>query len=263
MRQDNILAKMPDRLDYFLAATAVVQDYCVQLHKQVMMRQRPPNFSFTVEIPDDSFLFLWQLFPRMDYVMRGEMESFPRGDWSCVLDFSDIDRVVRVASTPRKHITEAWGIMFGASPRMVPELGPLAFESVVPTVDILIDERVPVKDTMIEYMSLNFPHAKVVVRQMDARPSTVFSLLADAKFYVGVRDGASYMAATMLKPTLEFYDTDLPAWFMDKPHINYNMLYGTVFDPSMVWAIFEEMYCHAAGEPDDFIPDSFQFAGGV
>lgn len=264
MKTDNIYIKMPDRMEYFLAATAVVQDYFVQLHKQVMMRQRHQNFNFTIEIPDDEFLFFWPMFPNMDYVMRGEV-PLNRADWSCLLDLSDIDLVKRIASVPKKHIVEAWGIMVGASPRLVPELGPLLFNRAIPTVDVLMDERVPVKDTMLEYMRLNFPHARVVVKSVvGMRPSTLFSLLSDTKFYVGVRDGATYLSSAMRKPTLEFYGSDLPASLLGKPHSDtYKMFYGTTFDPGMVWAIFEEMYCQAAGEPEDFMPDNLQFAGGV
>lgn len=264
MSVDNILVKMPEPLDCFLAAASVVQDYCVQLYKQVAMRQRPHNFHITVELANDGQLFFWPMFPQMECVMRGEVINLSRSHWSCVMDFTDIARVLKVAEIPKKHITESWGIMFGASPQPLPGLGPLMNYCAEPTVDVLIDERVPVKDNLVEYLGLNFPQAKVSIKGVEGiRPSSLFSMLADAKMFVGMRSGATYLACTMQKPTVELYGNDMEASLMSKPHHeNYRMFYGARFDAGAVWAIFEEMFMGVTGQPPDFIAD-MQIAGGM
>lgn len=248
MKGDQILVRMPERLDYFLAATAVLQDYCAQLHKQAAMKQRPADFWFTVELANDGQLFFWPMFPRMKFALRGEV-SMARSEWSCVMDFTDIERVWKVAEVPHKHITEAWGIMFGASPKILPGLGPMEPRGAECPVDVLLDERVPVKEQVCRYFSTNYPEANVKVVDLEGvRPSTLFQLLVEAKMFLGMRGDGSYLAATMGKPTLELYPDDVPLWWTAKPQDgNYRILYGGNFGLEIVWAVAEEMYRQAAG----------------
>lgn len=253
MNLDNILVKMPDQLDYFLAAASVLQDYCVQLHKQAAMKQRPFNFMFTVEVADDGYLFFVPMFPRMDLVVQGELPKFAREEWSCIIDFTDIERVSSMAAIPKKHITEMWGIMYGASPQPLPGLGSMLPQPSVAEVDVLIDERVPVTEQMIEYMGMNFPQAKLQVANVEGlRPSTLFGMLANTKIFLGMRSGATYLAATMMKPILELYPDDLPLWFMSKPTVGLNRaFYGSTFSASQVWALLEETYVQVTGVEDN------------
>jgi hypothetical protein len=249
MSVDKILVRMPERLDYFLAATAVLQDYCVQLHKQAAMKQRPANFWFTVELADDGYLFFWPIFPRMNFILRGELEKIVRQDWSCVLDFTDLERVWRIGATPQKHITEAWGIMFGSSPQRVPGLGPMQPHGVEHTTDILIDQQVEMREQLRRYLVANYPEARVRISDLgDMRPSTLFQLLSTTKIFVGMRGPASYLAGTMGIQTLELYPDDIPVSWMAKPQSEeYRIFYGSKFNIEDVWAILEEMYHKAVG----------------
>ena len=253
MKRENILVRMPKGLDYFLAAAAVLQDYCVQLHKQVGMRQRNANFWFTIEVQDDSYLFFWHMFPRMEMRVAEEIVDKSRELWDCIIDFTDIERARRIAAVPKKQITEAWGIMIGSSPRALPDLGPLLPQNSDQIVDVLIDERVEAGETLQHYFSSNFPEGRVVRRSVEGlRPATLLNLLAESKLFIGVRGGATYLSVTMKKPTLELYLDDLPLEWMSKPQSDtYRIFYGSKFAVGMLWAVLEEVWDNVRGYSGD------------
>ena len=261
---DNILIRMPEQLDYFLAATAVVQDYVVQLYKQAAMKQRAMNFKLTVELPHEDLLFFWPLFPTMQCILREDSKKFLRQEWSCVLDFTDVNRTIKLATIPQKHITESWGIMFGASPPIVPGLGQMIQGCTSPELDVLIDERLDMKETLCEYLHNSYSQATVQIKSVEGlRPASLFGMVADTKIFIGMRGGATYLSAAMGKPTLEMYPDDLPQFLMSKPHNeNYRMFYGSHFDVGTVWAIFEEMYCAVAGIADGLQGEIMAVMGG-
>ncbi len=256
---DKILAKMPRELEYFIPAAAVLQDYCVQLHKQIANRQRAMPFEFTVEVEDDGLMFFQPLFPRMEMVASEDVKM-SRGEWSCILDFSDIDRAWSLAEIPRKHITEAWGILFGAGPRPVPELGPMMPVDVEKAIDVLFDESFPLKETMkealdINYKNLTYEYARVTGR----RPSTLFSMLSRAKVFVGVKGEATYLTAAMGIPTIELCDDSSPKWWMSKPQNERFRSFHGVFSGALIWPFLDEMVSTANGyEKEDDLITSLQ-----
>jgi hypothetical protein len=250
--RDNILVKMPDTLEHFLAAAAVVQDYCVQLHKQVGMKRRNADFWFTLEVVDDSYMFLWPIFPRMNFVLPGEV-TLSRMDWSCVVDLSGIERVWKVAEVPKKHMVEAWGIMIGASPKTLPVLGAMQPQG-QGEIDVLIDERVEAKEQLCEYFDSNHPDLVVKVVGLEGlRVGTMFGILDQAKVCLLHRGGASYLAATMGKPTIELYQNDLPVWWLAKPNCEtYKTFYGKQFSAEMIWPVMEDVVMQAIGSQVDY-----------
>jgi|HubBroStandDraft_5_1064220.scaffolds.fasta_scaffold36474_3 hypothetical protein len=253
MKRENILVRMPKELDHFLAAAAVVQDYCVQLHKQVGMRQRNANFWFTVEVQDEAYLFFWHMFPRMELRLAEDIVNRGRWMWDCIIDLTDIERVRRIATVPKKQITEAWGIMVGSSPRALPDLGPLRPQGNDHPVDVLIDERVEGGEVLQEYFLNNFPNSRVVRRGMEGlRPGTLLHLLSECKLFIGLRGGATYLSVTMGKPTLELYPDDMPLEFMSKPQSDtYRIFYGSKFAVGMMWAVLEEVWDNVRGISGD------------
>lgn len=249
---DKILVKMPGDLEYFIPAAAVLQDYCVQLHRQTANRQRAMPFEFTVVVENDGLMFFQPLFPRMNVVVAEDIRE-SRAEWSCVLDFANIARAWSLAEIPRKHITEAWGILFGAGPRPVPELGPLMPDVVEKPVDVLFDERVVIKDVLGECVAGNHAELSYESRRLtERRPATLFSILSQAKVLVAVKGEATYLAAAMKIPTIELCDGSSPKWWMSKPQDDrFRSFYGAGLE-AMVWPFLDEMICAANGyEKDD------------
>ena len=139
---DKVLMRMPDDLEFFLPATSVAQNYISQQYFQWHSKTKQQEPYFTIEIGEDSLLYLNSMFPRMEFIMR-EQELVDRFAYDCVIDFRDIKRVMNVAKPTQKHITEAWSAMFGASAPKLPVLGPIVATCQNPKYDFLIDASLP------------------------------------------------------------------------------------------------------------------------
>lgn len=246
---EQILIRMPNQLDLFLAGAAVVQDYWVQLYGQLRQGIRKDLFQMTVEIGEESHFFLAPLFPRMELIYR-EDEVIKRGTWDCILDLRDMDSVLRIATANKKHVTDAWGIKFGASAQRMPELGGLAKLKDKGGVDVLIDEQIEDATKIQEYFALNYPEVVTEISKVAGnRVSLTFERLSRAGVYVGPRGGATYLGSTMGKAIVECYPDDLPLYFLSKNSgPRYRALYGETFPVSYVWNAVEEVWLAITGQ---------------
>lgn len=236
MTVDRILVRLPKDFEYFLPAVSCVHEYIMQVQNQ------KKHFIVTVELGDESHLFFSSLFPRMEIQLAGDRPR-SRWDWDVVLDYRTTDRAMGIAKATKKHVTEAWGVLFGGSPPRIPQLGYLGARVKREETDILIDSNVPQAERLKVYFQ-NPPVITIRVDQVNGlRPGTMFDKLCGTKMYIGKRSGATYLAATMGKKLVELYTNDLPSWWLAKPPSDrYKMIYGTEFSPELVWTIAEEIW---------------------
>ena len=237
---DRILVRMPE-LEYFLPAASAIQNYVSQIYDQIVRGAKHPDCQVVIEIADESLLFFSPMFARTELIVWEE-EVVHRNDWECVLDLRDINRVLRVATTTQKHITEGWGIMFGAAPLKLPNLGYLGVGLAEPEIDVLLD--VPEGTDKLEgWIAKNYPDLKVEWKNLSGRrPSAMFDVLARTRMYVGQRSAATYMAAMLGKGLVELYTRDFPSWFLCKPKSEgYSLVYADSFSAELVWLHMEEI----------------------
>lgn len=240
---EQILARMPSDLEYMLPAMSVVHDYTAQVVNQIRNGWRTDLVVVTVEVGDESHLFLNSCFPRMEVIVR-EQEEYTRGEWDCILDFRDWQRPFRIAKDSKKHLTESWGIIFGASPSKIPTLGCLNSRSKLETLDILISDEFEEAEKLLTYMDNNHPEARTKIGKVASlRVGGMFDVLSSTKIYVGKRDGASYLAAAMGKGLVELYPTDVPLWWLSKGNSDtYKIIYGDRWDAETVFGELEEVW---------------------
>lgn len=233
---DRVLIRFPKDFEYFLPAVSVAHEYLMQL------QQQQKYFKITVEINDESHLFFSSLFQRMEIIQGGQEPR--RQDWDCVLDFRSTERVLRIATPTKRHVTDAWGILFGGSPGKVPQLGYLGARVRQAIVDVIVDADIENGEKLLTFFNRNYPDALVVVDRVNGlRPSTMFDKLCATRMYIGKRSGATYLAATMGKALVELYPTDLPSWWLSKPQWDrYKLIYGDSFSPELIWVFVETIW---------------------
>lgn len=226
---DRILMRMPEQFEYLLPAIAVAQNYISQQIFMWHQKHKATEPRFTIEFGEESQMFLNSMFPRMEVTVR-ENPFLDRSDWDNVLDFRDIQRAFNVSKATGKHITEGWSAMFGASAPKLPILGPIGVTCQAPTYHFVIDAALECAEelkTAINVHNIHWGMMAKVAKFHDQRVFQQFTELADARVYIGLRSGASYLAATMMKGCIEIWNDTLPYWFMNKPQSDgYRVLLG-------------------------------------
>lgn len=246
--KDRILARLPEDLEYFLPALAVLHNYVVHLRMQVGNGWKPEGITMTIDYGHERNLFFLPLFPRFSHpemlVTIGTPERLNRKDWDCVLDFRDITRAFHFARVAKKHVTESWNALFGASGDIVPQLGYLGAQVRDDEQGILIDGSLPCVDDLVETFKLWKPGVRVEVAELNKlRPATMFSMLSRVKMYVGFKSGASYLAASMDKFLLEMYPSTGPSWWLSKKKsAKYVGWYSRDFSIGAVWPLLENLW---------------------
>lgn len=242
---DRILIRLPSQLELFCAATAVVHDYVMQQARQIAQGMKTyDDLKVTVEFGHEEQFFFSPVFPRLELILRGQTK-LSRTDWDCVVDMTSIDRALSLSMIPQKHLTETWGIMHGANPKRIPEMGCLGTRINETTIDVIIDENFEDGEKLRDLICSNFPSLKVVIEKVDGcRAGIIFNKIASTKMYIGKRSGATYVAAMMKrKQFVELYENDLPLWFLSKNTTegNYKVFYGKQFTAEMVWIGVQEL----------------------
>ena len=250
VQPDRILIRMPESLELFLMATGVVQNYAVQQTRQMLQGQKQAEgFRVTVELGHEEQCFFLPLLPHLNISLRGWPE-LRRRDWECVIDMRTTGRAFSLATAQEKHLTETWGILYGASPGKVTDLGIMKAKLGTPTIDVLIDEEIEGAQVLKGFFESNYPSLTVKIKKVNgSRAFRIFDDLRDTKMYVGNRSGATYLTAMMGKKLVELYRNDCPLWFLSKDkNDGYRVLYGDKFTPEMVWCECVEMLEWAEGE---------------
>lgn len=242
---DRVLVLMPKKTDEFLFATTVIQDYAMQMRRQLLSRTRVEEAAVTIALANGEHFFLSSLFPRMQVTMAEEV-SLQRSEWECVIDMRDMWRVFSMAEPSRKHMVAVWGTIVGSSPvRLVPELGYLGMRAAETDgfVDLLIDEAVPEAEELVRLLALNYPELNVRVAAVGSlRVSEQFRMLAAVGTYIGRASGTTALAATMGKGVLELYGSGEPVWWMAKgepPQVF--VVADEVFSAVRLWPFVEDL----------------------
>lgn len=240
---DRILVRLSDDLEMFLAGVSVAHNYLMQQARQVAQGQKDKDgFQLTIELGHEEQFFFVPLFPRLNIRMR-EANIFPRSQWECIVDLTDRDRAIRVGAPQKKHVTESLGVMCGASPGKIGEMGVLMFKVGQPSTDILIDQNIAWADELKNYVVCSYPHLRVEVKATSRkRAALMFDDVANTRMYVGHRSAATYLVAMMKKELVEMSQDGVPAWALDKnPGDNYRAFYGSDVCLESVWLACTEV----------------------
>jgi hypothetical protein len=219
--QDRVLIRTSNDLELFLAAIPVIHDFVMQQTRQIQQGQKADKgLTITVELGHEEQFFFSSLFPRMDIVLRGQ-RRVSRSGWECVLDFRNADRALSLAMAQKKHLTETWGIICGASPPRVGELGAMAAKLNGSGNGIFIDSRLLCGSELADCLERRYPGVAVKMVNTDGwRACRIFDFLGKAGMFIGYRSAATYMVAMMQmkvkKKLLEIAKDDFPSWFLDK-----------------------------------------------
>jgi len=228
MKLEKVLIRMPQVQELFFPAVAFVHDYMMQLTGQMRAGLQRPG-TVTLELWREDQFFFTSLFPRLLLENGDKNRNLSRSEWACVIDLRTPTRALELGATAGKHVTDAWGIMFGASPRVIAELG---FMSIwIPKEkewDILVDAELDEPVVLMEWINQNFPDAKTDFVQLSrVRYSEMFDKLGSTRMYVGRRSASTYLAAMMKIPLVEYYPDDFPRTFLSKPaRPDYRVFFG-------------------------------------
>jgi hypothetical protein len=248
---ERILFRMPWELEYFVPAVAVVHDYVMQVRTRMRMAPEKLFGLCTVELGAEEQFFFSPMFPFMELTLRENEAAPPRKDWECVLDLRDAKRPLALGTQCKLPITEAWGILFGANPKLLPELGYMRMWMDVPErTDILIDGSLLCADKLTNYVVRNLSLCAGTSFVRVRRAAEQFRLLSTTKMYVGPRSGTTYLAAAMGKGLVEVCpESGFPEWFLAKPASDkYTMVRGGLdVSAETLWAVLEAVWQSTCG----------------
>src|SRR6266404_1252385 len=102
---DNILFGLPSDPEMFLAALSTVQDYQLQLQKQIKFQQKWGDWFLAVYSPNKELDFFKPCFPK-NVAFLDEWEP-RRGDWDYVYKF-DQEVAYDLSIATEQHVTAAF-----------------------------------------------------------------------------------------------------------------------------------------------------------
>src|ERR1039458_2069608 len=136
---DSVLITMPKDLHQFLIATAIAQDYSIQLAVGAERKEREIFYNITFRL-DEKFKYFEPILrvvhnhvPVFDY---SGWDGLQRGEFDCFIDF-DFNKAKKLASKVGRHITVGFNALLGTGALGWPILKPLQLKPVLGP-DILI-----------------------------------------------------------------------------------------------------------------------------
>jgi hypothetical protein len=241
MAEKKLLIRMPLDMNYFFPAVAFVHDHIMQLKTQIGMGLKKTAEPIVIELWREDQFFFTHMFPRLELVMGSEDRKLSRSEWACVIDLRTPTRALNIAEVVGKHITDAWGILYGASPKAIPELGyTMMYASKEKKWDVLVDSDLPDSVKLVRYIEMNYPEARLTCRDIYAlRCSELFELMSSARLFIGQRSAATYLATMLKLGLVEYYPDDLPRTFLSQPpREDYKVVFGQC-TAELIWPSLE------------------------
>lgn len=248
---DRVCFGMPEDRQEAMVAVPVVQDYVMQIRRQIEKNQRPSSkYEVWVHWPDPGMRWAHGLLWDAQFLS----EFMPvRGEWDYAHKF-DMKTAYELSVPTLRPAVEVLGIMAGASPPLETPIlrGVSELEDIGPgkrgKIAVLMG---PEADVTVALIELHFPEMEVWV--VDDRKWDVdapdFDLRAmvdtvrDASLVIGRRSWKTAIIVGMDKFLLEFYPDDVhEKWFSKYAGKKYQMIYGREFPRELVWAGLEAIW---------------------
>src|SRR5882724_4617670 len=181
--QDSILFGMPEDPEMFLVALSTVQDYVVQLKKQIADRRKTGAWFVAVHLAPQ-FDFLKGCFPE-EVVFVDEWNPM-RGEWDLVYKF-DAEVAYRLSLPTEQHATTSFGILVGADPPHLPNLDWL--KHAIGFNDAILLLPFEGQSELEDIVHSHRPEVEVMTREPDDEKDVkeIWKTLMDAQVVVGMR----------------------------------------------------------------------------
>lgn len=248
---DRVCFGMPEDRQDAMVALPVVQDYVMQIKRQIERGQRPSSkYEVWVHWPDPGMVWAHGLL--WDAQFLGEYAPV-RGEWDYAHKF-DLKTAYELSIPTKRPAVETLAILAGASPPLdtpilkgVPELEGIG-GGAPGSIAVLWG---PEQQAVVELLELHYPEMNVweVPESVWDVDRVGFSLreavqsVRNASLVIGRRSWQTAIIAGMDKFLLEFYPDDVhEKWFSKWSGKKYQMIYGKEFPKEVVWAGLEAIW---------------------
>lgn len=213
---------MPESMEPFIAATAVVQAFCEKKDCEVTIVCQ--NLSLQIFLP---------VFPQKTSFVRGM--PIIRGEFDLEVEFNE-KAAYKIARRTGKHITQMFGILIGADPvnGYPTALGDFSkmtkaeelFDVLVWGLPNQLGYKFCAEILNAMHKSYTFIHEGLAKKEED-NAHYVCRIVQGHKTIVGIRSSATYLACSYRKPVVELYDTEYyKNWLSKWANPKYQMIYG-------------------------------------
>lgn len=219
---EKYLFGMPEFMEPFLAATAVVQAFCQNKDCEV-----------TIACPNISLQIFSPVFPKKTSFVRSI--NALRGDFDLEVDFNE-KAAYKIARRTEKHIVQMFGILIGADavnsyPTVLGdfskmEKGTELFDVLVWGLSNELGAKFCSEVLNKMHKSYTFIHEGLAKKEED-NAHYVSRIVREHKTIVGVRSSATYLACSYRKSVVELYDTQFyKNWLSKWANKKYRMIYS-------------------------------------
>lgn len=251
---DKISIIMPDNLHDFLYALPAVQAYQVNMVMSIKEFVRDPFFELVVRT-EDKFRYL---FPCIQ-VLRECVPSIDetgwylqeRGEYDYFIEF-DMDKAMDVALPSHRHITDALGIMVGASADKWPALYPLQLHKKAKELkQELFNNQFCISvytegwdhEKFTQLVDREYPQIGIHIYDNQTEdPERLITYVHNFDYFIGKASLTNYVAAALKKPVLEFFDTDDQATLYNNTKAPYYIGGVGSLDPNVAFTMWEDKY---------------------
>lgn len=263
---ERLLFGLPSDLEACLAATAAVQSFVAEQHKQ-MRRAEAQIVKFPLHIQNKlhaellartpelhlanlSAHWLLPAFAQFSYFDEVENKSYQveyqviqeekydavRGKWEFAHCF-DVETAYRLGAPTERHMAVAFSVMIGANAGAFPSLASISVPA--PTIDVLLlANDWDGASKIAQFIESHHPELKFT-----GTYDPDLELISRAKMVVGLRSGWTYLASILRRKVVELYPNDrYKRWLSKWSNPNYRMIYGDTFAPELVWRSMEELW---------------------
>ena len=250
MYMDSSLIIMPKTLHEFLIATAIAQDYSIQLAVGAERQEREAYYQIAFRM-EEKFKYIEPILrvvknnlPVFDY---SGWDQVQRGEFDCIMNF-DFNKGRAVASKVGRHITVGFNALFGTGALGWPILKALQLhpdESLMVDVLILGSENKEYAK-FYEFISNNYPELTIVGDPRDITSYTVQEIIEyinHFKIVVGPHSVLTYLAVCLGKVCIEVFKTSEEAvLYGSSGKSNYRAVIGQNITAEFVWTVWEEVW---------------------
>lgn len=243
---DRVCFTMPMNTRDFMVAMAVAQDYQLQLALGSEKQFREKNYEVTFRMQERFKYFepclrvMKDNIPIFDYSGWDELR---RGDFDCFIDF-DTERAYEATKLIGNHMTEALGIIIGASPHKYPQLGALNLTRSENTYDVCILLWSNKKAGQFrDFIENNYPQLSIVYANPEETDPEKLMDVNRFSAVIGPVCAYTYAAAALGKALIEIFPDQKQATLygnFDLPI--YQQVIGEQVSAEVMWSAWEQKW---------------------
>jgi hypothetical protein len=234
-RTEQHFYSMPDTCEMFLAATRAIQDYYMWLAKRHIRAE------VTLHSPSESLDFLvptiWDGLDVIVHDVIRDTSGLTLGEFDQVVKFDPVIAYEQSCVT-EKHVVQMFGMMVGSDPvKVLPDVSSVTDKMQFNPTDILL-YNFSGSEEVREFLLNNRPDLKITLSLDDEE-----LIALQAHLVVGVRSGATYLAASAGRAVIEIYPTDKHRnWLSKWTNPCYQMIYADEPPATLVYRAVETIW---------------------